>query len=600
MAASLHPDAPFQLHATWGTYPFKHSSTLHDLVCTPDGRGLWTVDDTHASLWDPVRGSVLWSFPLHASPPTTCAITPDGRALLVGHVDGSLSCYDLNNGAGLWKTHAVGQGRHAVPSLSRIAVDPFGRYLATFAPDEIQPVTRLWNLSTGQHELNLEDPWPLFSPDGKHLLLGGSRLLAVEGWREVAHLEAKATSAAAFDRSGGRVLVGQRDGTISLWNLEEKKRVWSTTLPAQHGGQAPPANALFLSPDGVWCYAVGTSEVLRLVLSDGRFWDRSAFEGSWRVAPTPDGTRLFGLGLRKRRLRLFDLTYRAEIRAPYEHEESIASIHAAQDLPLVATAGEEGTVRLWTLQDGYHIRAFPLLSPRAAHLAPDGRSLLLLDTTGASLLDTVTSEKIASFRSYEHKLNRSLTGAVFAPDGAVILWDEDRTLLCWEPSTDKERWRKDAFARAVQPSEDGARLWVTTTRCTLEVWNIFTGEQEANYPIPDRLKTHRQVMLPGEKEALCVRTNAGLTVRAIQGENERIFRGSEGALELLASSPHGSTALVREEHAVSVWDVASGTRVQWIDLAKERDEARCGVFHPDGRGFLVGTARGVVLAFRGG
>jgi hypothetical protein len=65
-------------------------------------------------------------------------------------------------------------------------------------------------------------------------------------------------------------------------------------------------------------------------------------------------------------------------------------------------------------------------------------------------------------------------------------------------------------------------------------------------------------------------------------------------------APDGGLALTREAGAVALWDVEQGARVQRIDLTGEGDEARCGAFHPDGRGFLVGTERGVVLSFREG
>lgn len=599
MRPSIHPDDPYQHQATWGTYPFKHRGALHDLVATPDGRGLWVVDDTHASLWDPVRGAVLWSFPLAAVPPSVCAISPDGALLLVGHVDGGLACHELPGGALRWRVRAVGQGSRAVPSLSRITIDPSGHLAATFAPDELQPTTHLWELATGRHFMHIDASWPLFSPDGKHLLLGGSRLLDNRTWQDVCSLESRPTAAAAFDRSGGQLLVGREDGVVSLWDLNEPTRVWSTTIPGQHGGKAPPVRSVHLSPDGAWAHAVVTSEVLRLVLSDGRLWDRGGFQGTWRVAPTPDGSRLFGIGLRKHRIRLFDLAYRLEIRPPYEHEEPIAHVHMADGSPLAATVGVEGTARLWNLQDGYHVRSFPLLDPRAALLSPGGLQVLLLDSVGAHLHDTATGDRIACFRGFQRKLPRPLAGACFAPDGAILLRDEDHTLLCWDPSTDQERWRKDARARSVQLAQDSDRMWVTKDTGALDLWKISTGEVEATYPALDPRKTQRLAVVGGER--VCgVQAEVGLAVRPLAGGEARVFKGSEGVHELLAVAPDGGLALTREAGAVALWDVEQGARVQRIDLTGEGDEARCGAFHPDGRGFLVGTERGVVLSFREG
>jgi WD40 repeat protein len=472
--------------------------------------------------------------------------------------------------------------------------------VATFTPDELEPATNLWDLASGAPLLRLEAPWPLFSPDGKHLLLGGARLLDTATWQDVASLERKPTAVATFDPKGTRLLVGREDGSVALWDLGRSSCSWATQIPALHGGQPPPIRSVWLAPDGAWGYAVTASEVLRLVLSDGRLWDRSGFLGSWRVAATPDGSRLFGISLRGQRLRHFDLAYRQEIRAPYEHEEAVLALDVASDGALAVTAGAEGTARLWSLQDGYHIRSFPLLTPRAVALSSDGRRVLLVDSIGAHLHDSSTGEHLASFRGFQRKLTRALAEARFLPDGAVLLRDEAHLLVCWDPASDRERWRQDAHACALQVAEDGASVWVTTDRGTLELRDLQTGAPRESYLVPDRRGAHRQQVLPGEGSVLCVQAGVGLTARPLESGKAQAFYGAEGVLELLAVSPHGSTVLAREAGAVSLWDVREGGRIQWIDLSRERDEALCGAFLPDGDGFLVGTARGVVLSYRRG
>lgn len=592
--------SPGRVVAVWGTYPFKHSRRLHDLACSPDGRSLWAVDDRSVTLWDPVRGALVWSFPL-APPdvvPTTCALSPDGRLLLVGRADGSLDAYDLASGERRWTARATEIGRGIVPSLSRITFAPTTPLAATFSADEGERVTRIWNTSTGQLVQTYARSWPLFSPDGRHLLCGGAALLDARTGAVVREFEGEPTSAAAFSGDGRLLLVGRDDGELHLWDVGSGERRWAAQLPGQHGGKPPALKHVAVSPDGLWGHALSASELSRWVLSDGRLWGRSGFGGTWRASFAPDGSRVFGVGLHRQRIRHYDATYQAEIRSPYEHEESIVSVHATD--ALVITTGAEGTARVWT-RDGYHARVFSVLDARDASLSPDGRHALLLDSMGAHIRDVTTGETRATLGIYQSKIPRTLRGGRFTRDGAAaLLWDEDQTLLCWEPAADRERWRLRCSARFVELDPDGERAWISAPNSTIEVRKISTGELLATHPVGDHLRTHRHVPLLDGAATLGVVTEQGLAARKLGGL-PAVFAGSERVIELLAVSADRALAVGREDGAISLWDVAGQSMLDRVDLAASADQATCAAFTPDGQTALVGTSRGVVwqLAPRG-
>jgi hypothetical protein len=187
-------------------------------------------------------GELLQSLRGHETPPTSLALSPDGRLLASGANDRTIRLWGMPNGASL----QVLTGHEA--GIAALAFSPDGRELASAGLDG---TVRLWQMPDGSPVRTLERLEGAvrdvaFSPDGSQLL-GVSSDGALRRWRVadgalLATVPAHDGAARAIAiRPDSVPATGGEDGAIYLWPGSQ---------PVQIGVLAAPVNTLTFSPDG--------------------------------------------------------------------------------------------------------------------------------------------------------------------------------------------------------------------------------------------------------------------------------------------------------------------------------------------------------------
>ncbi len=313
-------------------------------------------------------------------------LSHDGKVLFVSR--GAYATYIQAIDTATGKERFPRQG-HDAPLLA-VAVSPSGRVVASAGKDR---EVNLWDLATRRilHSLKPHAATVCgltFSPDGKHLA-SGSRDGAIVLWDVAAGTgvrvlrgDADSFSRIQFSPDGRFLAAGGQGGLVKLWVVATGKV--REPLPGHTG----VVHCVAFSPDGKWLASGGEDRAVLLhPLAEGSTQTFRTPNSVNDVAFSPDGRTLAAVGAAPNAaVRLWSLDSGQETtwQGHAGHVQGVAFSPAA---PLLATCGEDGTVRLWDRTAGSPrsrtMGPGPFGGPvRAVAFTPDGRYLVTANANG--------------------------------------------------------------------------------------------------------------------------------------------------------------------------------------------------------------------------
>jgi eukaryotic-like serine/threonine-protein kinase len=549
------------------------------LAFAPDGKTLATWDSEHPMrLWDPASGQELASF---NRPNRFAAYFADGKTLVTLKPQAGSAGQDLE-----LRDAATGREKAVLrttpgESIGHVAVAPDGQYLAAGTSLGLVRLWR-WDGKRWQERASLVwrgwSPCIAFSPDGKTLVAGQNESENYIGQQETVKSYELGSGkegvsfrghigrvhGLAFSRDGKIVASAGQDRTVKTWEAATGKEL--TCRP-----HASPVLSVAFSLDGktlaagcsdstitLWETAPEPDEV---VLSHG---------GSiFSLAFTADGKRLVSSGFAP--TKIWDVATGQQCATPpMDWSKSLKGEDISSDARIQAFQrfefDDDGTVTLCDLVTG---RQGAVLKGHTgtimgATFSLDGKTVATAGTDGtARLWDIATGESRATIRTMAAGVSGvGCTAVAFSPDGTLLATGtHSHDVALWDTATGQERLAleigdsvKTGTVFSVAFSPDGKILAVSSDRGIVRLWDVATGASRGS------IKGHTNLIwiLAFSPDGSTLTTgSADKTTKLwdVATRQERLtLKGHIGQIMALAFDPDGKTlATGSADGALRIW-----------------------------------------------
>lgn len=304
----------------------------------------------------------------------------------------------------LHQIHEKNQLRRHQGAVRSVSFSPNGEFLATAGEDgKVQLWTRAGeHLRTlGIHQSAVDSI--RFSADGTRVATA-SEDGTVQIWQRdgtaigAIATETEAIDSVSFSPDGDRLATASESGTVRVWNQQGK-------LLNEIGSVNRQINAVSFSPDGEH---FATAEVEGTV----QIWNLNGqHQATLTIPPTP----------------------RQEFSSTPDAQPSVNSMTFSPNGELLATAGFDGTVRIWNLS-GQELSEFNTAQSAVNSMSfhPNGAEIAIVGFDGKVRLWTLEGVLLKQFKGDRHDRITSMT---FSPDGErLVTGGVDGTVRLWDIS----------------------------------------------------------------------------------------------------------------------------------------------------------------------
>ena len=545
------------------------------------------------------QGLALLARPLLTVPQSghaSVAYSPDGQYLATGDASGVAVVWAVADG------HQVSSIAVGAP-VRAIAWSRDARFLATAGNDGS---ARVWDPASGRGLERFDQPAAVyslaFSPDGSNLAAasmdGTARI-----WDRAAHtalqLSTSATVVDRFSPDGGnefaeslaQTLAYSPDGRqlATARTSDNVAHVWDVQTGAElmrldHDGEVL---AVAFSPDGQYIATGSADGSTRIWSRDGIQVGRTTTDRSsptFTVAFSPDSHYLATGGF-SFAAEVVDVPGAADV-LQLPLDDSAQSLAWSPDGTRVAAASNDGTARIWALDDGQEIVRMPMGFNNVVFqvdFSPDGTHVATSSADGVVRTWQVTK----SWQDDGLNHSDSVIAVAFSPDGRYLASSAGTIAHVWDAHTGAQLQRLEhpALAWALHFSPDGRYLATSSFDGYGRIWDVATGQEVKRLLHGERERIYGvRFSLDGSLLATAG-LKGGVKVWDVATGGVTMQVMHDSAAGYLRFTPDGKHLISGSvDHTARVWDLATGHEVQRMTADSPLYELDVS---PDGR-YLAG------------
>jgi WD40 repeat protein len=562
-------------------FVLNHDNSVNAIMFSPDWSQLATAsDDRTWRLWNASNGTELLKQQDNDGPVKLLKFNRDGDRLVTAGNDGNAHVWDSTNGK-----HLLELKRHN-KSVVAVSFSPDGKQLATASEDGL---AWLWDANTGA---------------ALHPLCCHTDVLkSGEGLKSI-----------AYDARGTRVATAGRNG-VRLWEATTWRQIGQFEGHEQDGQPVEMYFDVKFSRDGNRLAAAGeygsallvdlrnpNSPVRSYLCCHARFKS-----DTWVNAPDIHWVSVVDISPGGELVATAGQDGTARLWATADGSNSPISVLRGQDGGLndiafspdgrhLATASEDGTTRIWDVSGEVILTREPQNSTPAdvisgIAISPDGKRIVVAGPGNvARILDASNGDHIASLPGHEG----TVTSVVFDRKGfQIATTSEDKKVRIWNLNGADEPiiLRHDSAVNAVAFSPDGNQIATADEQGQTHIWEISKKGADP-YTIPGR---------DGGPTAIAFSHNGSLLRIASQKNSVLLRDVKSGKSIVLCCHKNEITsvsfsldarrlATVDEDGQAHIWDTSSGVIIQSLP----RGYVNFVVFSPNGSRLATGGDQGTV------
>jgi len=340
--------------------------------------------------------------------PTSVGISPDGKFIVSGSVDGTINLWDIKSARKI----KIFEGH--IHEITSVLITSDGKFIVSGSVDG---TIKLWDIKSAIEIETFEDDCDetksiILSPDGK-FIVSGSVDGTIKLWnikntsREIKPFKTKGhineITAVVISPDGKFIVSGSMDGMIQLWDINSGREIRSFNLDI-----TDEITAVVISPDGKFIVSGNMDGIIKLWdVNTGR--EMKSFKGHNNMITliklTPD-KKFIVFGSIDGIIKLWDINSGIEIKTFKGHNNEITFVIVTQDGRFIVSRSIDEIIKLWDIKSGKEIKTFEdyIGVTKSIVLSPDGRFIVSvnLDET-IKLWDIGMKRKVLQFVSFDSK-----------------------------------------------------------------------------------------------------------------------------------------------------------------------------------------------------